>query len=472
MYTALGIALATVLWTAAVAFAVLAVRTARTPQGSVAWVVFLLAAPHFAVPAYLFLGQSRITGVVSARRRSEGVVAELDAQREAQGAAVRAAPLRGAARLPAFERMGGMPVVAGNAYRLLVDGEATFAAIFDAIEQARSYVLVSFYIIRDDQVGGELRDLLVRKAGEGVPVRLLYDAIGCAGLAASYIESLRKGGVDVRDFHSLRRPWSRFQVNFRNHRKIVVVDGKTGFVGGHNAGDEYLGRNPVFGRWRDTHLMLRGPAVAQLQLVFSEDWYWASGETLALHWRPAPVLDGVDAMILAPGPADPVETGSLYFCNAIGAATRRLWIASPYFVPDIDTLTALKLAAYRGVDVRILLPDRRDHLVVWLAAFAYFDEVRAAGVRIWRYTGGFLHQKVVVVDDTLVSVGTINLDIRSCRLNFEATALIFDPEAVRQAVEMLEEDFAASRLHVATLSEQPLRIRLGAPFARLFAPLL
>jgi cardiolipin synthase A/B len=363
-------------------------------------------------------------------------------------------------------------VVSGNGYRLLVDGEATFAAIFEAIAEARSYVLVSFYIIRDDRLGNALKDLLVRRAREGIVVRVLYDAIGSAGLPAAYLEGLRAGGVDVRDFHSIRPARNRFQVNFRNHRKICVVDGETGFLGGHNAADEYLGRDPRFGRWRDTHLRLRGPVVAQLQLVFSEDWHWASGETLGLLWRPAPEPDGIDAMIVAPGPADDVETGSLYFCNAIGAATRRLWIASPYFVPDVDTLTALKLAAYRGVDVRILVPDRRDHLVVWLASFAYFDEVRAAGVRIWRYTGGFMHQKVVVVDDAMVSIGSINLDIRSCRLNFEVTALLFDESAVREAAEMLEADFAASRLHDVTLPQQTAKIRLGAPFARLFAPIL
>jgi cardiolipin synthase len=456
----------------AVIFAIRAVRTARTPQGSVAWVVFLLAAPHLGVPAYLFLGHSRFKGYIVARRASEGVIAGLDAQRADHGGAIRGGEHPNSPRAVAFERLAGMPVVAGNTHRLLIDGPAAFEAIFAAIDAAERYIVVSFYILRDDELGRDFKARLIARAQAGVSVRVLYDAIGSSGLPKSYVAELRQGGVDIRDFHSIRRSRSRFQVNFRNHRKIVVVDGLTGFVGGLNVGDEYMGRDPKFGHWRDTHVRLRGPVVAQLQLVFTEDWHWASGETPSLFWEPTPEPDGCDALILAQGPADPVETGSLYFCNAIGAANERIWIASPYFVPDIDTLSALKLAALRGTDVRILLPDKRDHLAVWLAAFAYFDEVRAAGVRIYRYAEGFLHQKVVVVDDVFVSVGSINLDIRSCRLNFEVTAMLFDAGAVREAAAMLEADFAKSQLYETPLAEEPPLRRYGAPVARLFAPLL
>lgn len=177
-------------------------------------------------------------------------------------------------------------------------------------------------------------------------------------------------------------------------------------------------------------------------------------------------------MILAPGPADAVETGSLYFCNVLSAAKHRIWIASPYFVPDIDTLTALKLAALRGVDVRILVPEMKDHLLVWLAAYAYFDEMREIGVRIWRYREGFMHQKVVLVDEDFASIGSINMDIRSCRLNFEVTALLFDPKAAAAVSRMLEADFAASAPYDTPLADADRLKRIGAPAARLFAPIL
>ena len=253
----------------------------------------------------------------------------------------------------------------------------------------------------------------------------------------------------------------------------MVVDGRVGFLGGCNFGDEYAGRDRRTGPWRDTHLRVTGPMVAQLQAIFAEDWYWATECALDLPWPKAEGGGALGGLILAPGPADRLETGSLYFCNAIGLARDRVWIASPYFVPDTDVLTALTLAAQRGVDVRILMADRADHLVVWLAAFAYFDRMLDAGVTVLRYRDGFLHQKVLVVDDSLASVGTLNLDNRSCRLNFEVTALIFDPGFTAQVAAMLAADFARAAPVRTRLDDirSPF-VRHGARIARLMAPLL
>ncbi|MFV0474658.1 MAG: cardiolipin synthase [Pikeienuella sp.] len=469
MMTALGALALVTLWAMAGWFALRAIRTARTPQGSVGWVVFLLSAPFLAVPAYLFLGHSRYPGFISMRREAR---AALDRLRAGAGAGVSREPGAGSPRALAFERLADLPVAAGVRYRILRDGEETFDAVFGAIAAAQSYVLICFYIIRNDRIGRALADLLIRRAREGIAIRVLYDSIGSVGLPAAYLQRLREAGVDIRNFHAIRTPRSPFQMNFRNHRKIVIVDGAAGFLGGLNVGDEYMGRDPKFGHWRDTHLELSGPAVAQLQLVFAEDWRWSSDETPALDWSAAPIAEGTGALILAPGPADPLETGNLYFLNAIEAARRRIWIASPYFVPDEDILSALKLAALRGVDIRILIPAMKDHLTVWLAAFAYFDEVRAAGVRIWRYRDGFMHQKALVVDDEFASIGTINLDVRSCRLNFEVTAILFGAEAAGEVAAMLEEDMAHADLHETPLDGETALKRYGAPVARLFSPLL
>ena len=457
MINTIGVLLLMALEALALYCAFKAIATARTPQGAVAWTVFLLSAPWLGVPAYMFLGHSRYPGYVAARRASREVIADLDALRVARGAVPDAA-----ARVAAFERLAAMPAVSGNAVDLLVDGEETFRAVFAAIDGARDYLLVQFYIIKDDELGRAFKDRLIARAREGVSVRLIYDAIGCIKLPQSYLDELRAAGVDARDFHSIRQPAHRFQLNFRNHRKIVIADGEIALVGGHNVGDEYMGRDPRFGAWRDTHVRLRGPAAAQLQLVFWEDWRWATGELPELNWAAEPVAENLDALILASGPSDPMETGSLYFCNAIDAATERVWIASPYFVPDIDILSSLKLAALRGVDVRVLVPERRDHLIVWLAAFAYFDEVCEAGVQIWRYGAGFMHQKALVVDETIASVGTINLDNRSFRLNFEVTAIVFGAEAARATAAMLERDFARSRLDETPLHARPALPRYGA----------
>ena len=450
--------------------AVLAAVTARTPQGAVGWVVFLLAAPFLAVPAYLILGQHRYRGYVVARRENKQFIQGL---REYAVDKI-AGPECTTIALGPFEYCAVLPTMRGNGAELLIDGQATFDAIFAAIDAAESYVLVQFYTIRDDGLGKALQAQLIAAAHRGVRVLLMTDGVGSIRLPESYSEALRAAGVEVIDRISARGPKFRFQINFRNHRKAVIVDGVTGFIGGLNVGDEYMGRDPGFGPWRDTHARLSGPVVSQLQLIFLEDWHWVTGQTLleSLNWNAPHSPDDVPGLIVATGPGDASETGSLMFFAAISAARHRIWMASPYFVPDIDIVTALRAAALRGVDVRILVPDLADHRIPWLAAFAYFDDITEAGVRVFRYTAGFMHQKVFVVDDELAAVGTTNLDNRSFRLNFEAMALFFDPKVAAAFETMLLKDFERSFELTRTLDRQPAHIRYGAPLARLFSPLL
>jgi cardiolipin synthase len=454
----------------AVVFAFRAIASARTPQGSVAWVVFLLAAPYAAVPLYLFLGHSKVSNYIVARRESEDVLEGISEHASAHP------PLGDDDQVgyTGFEKIAEMPIVSGNSGQILIDGAAAFKAIFDALDAAETYALVQSYIIHDDDLGRELKTHLIRCVQRGVSVRLLFDSVGCAKLPKTYLEELRDNGIEVMDAHAIQGPKTRFQINFRNHRKTVVIDGKVGFIGGFNVGDEYMGRDPKFGAWRDTHFLIRGPVVSELQLVFAEDWNWATETSLldVLNWDAGRAEENMDALIMATGPADIMETGSLYFCAAITAAKNRIWIASPYFVPENDIMTALKLAALRGVDVRILMPEVIDHKIPWLAAFAYFDELIEAGVQIWRYTEGFMHQKVLVVDESIASIGTTNMDNRSCRLNFEATAIFFDKRAARDVAQMLEADFARAFLLTKKLKDQPNSIKFGAPVARLFAPVL
>lgn len=446
-----------------------AITSARTSQGAVGWVVFLLAAPFLGVPLYLYLGHHKFNGFVTGRKSSDQVIEDLKTFRETN------AP----SEPPVFpigvlEGISGLPVVGGNDMDLLIDGEDAFAAIFDAIEAAQIYILVQFYIVHDDGLGRALLDRLVAAAKRGVAVRFMCDPVGSMKLPQSYRDSLKQVGADVVDPDQMRGPKNRFQLNFRNHRKTVVVDGKVGFTGGFNVGDEYMGRDPKLGNWRDTHVKLKGPIVSQLQLIFAEDWHWATGESLIdpLNWATDHELAGKPAMIVPTGPGDEMETGAIFFFTAIANAKNRVWIASPYFVPDTDVLTALKHAALSGVDVRILVPEVIDHKIPWLAAFAYFDEIREAGVQVMRFNDGFMHQKVLVVDDCFAAVGTSNLDIRSFRLNFETMAVFFDEASASATAEMLEVDFSKSFRLEKTLSEQPRDIRIGAPLARLFSPVL
>jgi cardiolipin synthase len=450
--------------------AVLAVKNARTPQGSVAWVVFLIAAPYVAIPVFLFLGNFKFKGYLTARRDSDKVISGLQEFRKQYPPSL----TENRSIYDALEKIADVPVVSGSDCDLLIDGEQTFGAIFDTIQKAKSYVLVQSYIINDDKIGQRLRDILVERAQSGAKVRLIYDAVGCAKLPESYLQTLKIGGVEVVNAHARGGPKSRFQINFRNHRKTVIVDGEVGFTGGLNMGDEYMGEDPKFGLWRDTHARVTGPVVLQLQLIFAEDWHWATRKNLlqALNWNIKRTNGNKDAVLVATGPGDQFDSGSLYFCNLINAAKERLWIASPYFVPENDILTSLKLAAMRGVDVRVLTPEVVDHRIPWLAALAYFDEIMEAGVEVWRYNEGFMHQKVVLVDDLISSIGTTNLDNRSCRLNFEETVVVFDQAMAARTEAMFEADFSRSFQLAQTLGQRKFSQRHGAPLARLLSPLL
>jgi len=367
-----------------------------------------------------------------------------------------------------------MPFTHSNGTHLLIDGEETFSAIFSGIESAEKYILVQYYIIKDDSIGREFKNRLIRKARSGVQVLLLYDEIGCLKLPSSTIRKLKGAGVDVQPFRGSRKRANRFQLNFRNHRKLVLVDGRKAYVGGLNVGDEYLGWDPKFGHWRDTHLEVTGPAVQCLQLAFMEDWYSSVNRIPELEWTPAAANNGNRNMLILPtGPADEFETCSLFFLHCINRAYERIWIASPYFVPDSPSVKALKLAALRGVDVRLLLPEKADHKFVYLASFSYLDETEPAGVRVFRYQPGFLHYKALLVDDYLSAVGTANLDNRSFRLNFELMAVVADHEFAGQVENMFQKDFDRSReARLEDLVNRPLWFRVGAQTARLFAPLL
>lgn len=446
-----------------------AVQGARTPQGSVGWVVFLLSVPVIAVPAYLFLGHHRLKGVEVARRDSARTVAAINAY-----SARRRPEAVTKEDFGPFEAAAQLPVLRGNAADLLIDGRAAFDEMFAAIDAAEHYVLVQFYILRDDGLGQALCDRLLAACARGVDVYVSYDRVGSFRLRNEYRQTLLQAGAQVTDQRRSGGLAWRFIVNYRNHRKTLIVDGKRGFTGGLNVGDEYLGLDADFGAWRDTGVALRGPVVAQLQLIFAEDWHFATGHLIAdeLFWLPGLQPENKIGLIVGTGPADDFDSGSMLFFAAIARARRRIWIASPYFVPDLDILTALRHAALRGLQVRILVPEQADHRIMWMAAHAYFDEIRAAGVEIWRYTEGFMHQKVILVDDDLAAVGTTNLDNRSFRLNFEAMAVLFDTEFATKVDDMLRQDFARAYRLTKQLSDQPLAVRVGAPVARLFAPIL
>jgi cardiolipin synthase A/B len=304
-----------------------------------------------------------------------------------------------------------------------------------------------------------------------VRVCVLFDGVGSHDLPRHYVDTLREGGVAIHPF-ATRRWRNRFQLNFRNHRKIVVVDGARAFIGGLNVGDEYLGLKPPLAPWRDTHLELQGPVVTDLQQLFAEDWQWITGAPPPL--LPCPPCDGeASALVVASGPADPQETCSLFFTAAINAARERVWLSTPYFVPDYAVLAALRLAVLRGVDVRMLIPSRPDHRTVFLASTLHAYQALRAGIRMFRYQPGFLHQKALLIDHDSASIGSMNLDSRSFRLNFEVTALVVDRAFAAEVETMLEADFARShQVDEHEYTDAPYLRRVAMHVARLFDPLL
>lgn len=459
---------------AAIFSAINAVMRARTSQGAIAWAIALISFPLLSLPLYFIFGRSKFQGYVKARRINHKRLASIFETFLVNTERYRAQFNMGEQMFHTFESLAKIPFLKGNTTELLIDGEQTFSEIFRGISQAKSYVLIQFYIVKNDGLGKQLKCVLLQKLGQGVKVYFLCDAIGSAGLSTDYFDELQQAGAEAVTFRCMTKFSRRMQINFRNHRKIVVIDGRTAYVGGHNIGDEYLGKLPRLSPWRDTHVKITGPAALAVQLVFVEDWYWVTQQIPSLTWEPK-VPDEVGQRVLAlpSGPADHMDTCSLFFVHTINSAQKRCWIVSPYFVPDESVVSALQLAALRGVDVSILLPEKADHKLVYLAGFSYFHEILDAGIKLYRYGKGFLHQKVLLVDDQLALVGTANFVNRSFRLNFEITMVFAEQEFNAAVYNMLEDDFKNSTpVTTDDYDKRSIIFKSLSRISRLFSPIL
>jgi len=453
--------------------AVDAIGRGRTPQGAFAWALALIFAPPLAIPLYLLFGARRLDGYVRARRRGQ-----VGIDRLSQFANDAMRPWRIDMPLVEREHKSPLQIVAdrltttswtrGNQTTLLVDAHATYAAFEAALASAVHQACVQFYIVRDDAVGQRLQHAMLAAAARGVKVLFLVDDVGSVSLAHQYIDTLERGGVQCARF-SPRRILNPFHLNFRNHRKVVVVDGHTALVGGTNIGNEHLGHDPAFGQWRDTHVQIDGPAAIAAQLAFCEDWNWAAGRVPELRWDTAE--RGSEHVLIVPtGPADELETCALLFHQAIHHARRRFWIATPYFVPDEAIVTSLQLARLRGVDVRILIPEDCRNALVQRSTYSYYEEILGPGISLYRYLPGFLHHKVFLADD-MVGIGTANFDNRSFRINFEITALADGGGLLRTAEAMFNDDLRQSRqAHLADWAARSWLFRASARISRLMSP--
>ncbi|MDR1414278.1 MAG: cardiolipin synthase [Odoribacteraceae bacterium] len=363
-----------------------------------------------------------------------------------------------------------------NSIDILNNGEETFRAIFRAIAAAKKFIHLEYYIIEQGELGDRLRELLAAKAAEGVEVRLIYDDVGCWRLPKRYITHLRRAGVQVYPFLPVKFPLFTGKVNYRNHRKIVVIDGHTGFLGGLNFADRYLRGLPGIGIWRDTHLRIKGEAVDSLHIVFLTDWYFVRQELLLDKEEYLPHLraDGnVLVQAVASGPdSDWTSIQQAYF-TLINMATKYVFISTPYFMPGETTINCMKTAAMSGVDVRLMIPFKSDSPLTYWCTRSYIEELLTAGVRVFHYKKGFNHSKVIVTDGLISSVGTANMDLRSFEQNFELNLIIYDrPVSKKLATNFLEDLEESEEINLHRWKFRARREKIKESIARLFAPLL
>jgi cardiolipin synthase len=451
----------------------------RESAATLAWVLFILIAPLVGAVFFYLVGTRRMH-----RRRRRRAIAR---ERLAPSAARIETMMRAFAMPPAqhdeSEWLEGARAALsvdrstttdGNDIEVYHHGPAAFDAMESAIRSARRHVHVEFYIFDPDRAGTRLIECLIERARAGVEVRLLRDAMGSRDLRASHLKPLLEAGAQVAEFlpiNPLARP---FSVNFRNHRKIVVIDGTTAFTGGMNVADEYRDdQHPKLGRWRDTMLRLRGPAVLRYQEIFAEDWSFTTGELcVGTTYFPAPQPQGTSLVqVIDSGPDGTALAIHRALFVAISSARQRVWITTPYFVPDRAILVAMQTAAMRGVDVRLLLPAHGDQYLVFHASRSHYDELLDAGVRVYEYTPGFVHAKTMLVDAAWCTIGSANMDHRSFMLNWEANLFALDPTLTRHMATQFLEDLDVS-LEIKRPVVRSLKRRFEEAGSYLVSPLL
>ncbi|GKT03809.1 cardiolipin synthase [Furfurilactobacillus entadae] len=457
-------------------------REPRDIAATWAWLLVLVFLPVIGFIAYAFVGRRLPKNRLFQIQEQEQLQlderlalqrAELSSERnEADGVTAQAL---GTVNL--FIESDQAFLTRNNRVHVIKDGKALFHELFEDIERAKQSIHIEFYTIYADDIGHDLLNLLIKKANEGVVVRVLYDSWGSMGVRPKFYDPLRAAGGEAYPFLQTRSAWADFRLNFRDHRKIVVIDGTIGYTGGFNIGDQYLGRKEKFGYWRDTHLRIVGAGIYGLQSRFIRDWN-ATSKVNPLTvtndlFRVTKVKGNTNMQIVSSGPDSDKEQIKMGYLRLINSAQKRLWIQSPYLIPDDSVLDALRVAAGSGVDVRIMIPSMPDHAFVYRATEYYAKQLAREGVKIFKYRNGFVHSKTMVVDDGVASVGSANLDFRSFKLNFELNAFIYDPDITAQLATLFEADSQVSELTTYTdFVSQSWWRKFKQTFSRLLSPIL
>ncbi len=453
----------------------------RNPVKSLSWILVLLLLPGLGIVLYVFFGQNfRKEKIINRKglKNHEYISNIAHAQTKALNEKEWQEDdvIKETERIIQLQLNNSESVLTyGNKVTLLNNGEEKFDCLIEELKKAKNFIHLQYYIFSQDSIGNTIKNILIQKAKEGVEVRMIVDDVGSWELKSNYFRELRSKGIEIYSFLEVRFPIFTSKVNYRNHRKIVVIDGYVGFLGGINVADRYIHGGPKYGIWRDTHIKVEGDAVNSLQYIFSLDWYFVSQKELAdskYFPEKKPVGDKL-VQVTPSGPDTDWPSIMMGFFKIFTTARKYVYLATPYLMPNESVLMALKTAAMAGVDVRILIPEKSDAYITNLSTMSYLKEMMLSGVKIYFYKKGFIHSKVIVCDDMVTSIGSANMDFRSFEQNFEVTAFVYDEEFAKEVKQTFIDDFADSqRVILAEWRKRPLKQKAKESFARLLSPLL
>lgn len=444
----------------------------RNPLKTITWTLILMFLPLLGLIIFFFFGEDgrkkRLISHKMFKKLNRKTLARFERDE------VMESPEEYSGIVSLIKKLKGSSVYNGNKITFYTDGESKFKALLEEINKAEKFIHIQYYIYMDDEIGRKVRDALIQKASEGVKVRLIYDDVGSWKAKRRFFNDMQKHGIDVQPFLKVTFRFLASRVNYRNHRKVVVIDGKVGFVGGMNIADRYI-KGINNGVWRDSHIKVEGKAVAGLQTAFLVDWYYSRKEFLASdHYFPQTEVKGDNLMqIITAGPIGLYKSIHLSFLEAIYNAKESIYIQTPYFIPTDALMLAIQTASLRGIDVRLMIPRRCDTTFVHIATQSFLQEILDAKVKVYFFEAGFLHSKLMIIDSNLVITGSANMDIRSFEHNFEIDAFIYNETTCSKAKEIFFDDMAQSTLLLAKEWQSRSRIKkLKESIVRLFSPLL
>jgi len=465
----------------AIPVAIMIVLEKRSPAKTVAWILTLIIFPIVGMVFYLFFGQEYRKQKIYSRKGIKGLskIRELSS-RQLREIGKTHLNLNDEARkneniIRLLLNNSNALLTTGNKLRILKNGNETFNAIFEAIKNARHHIHLEYYILANDKIGNRLKELLIEKKKEGIEIRIIIDDVGSWSLKEKFISDLRKNGIELYSFMEVRFPRLTSKMNFRNHRKIAIIDGNIAFTGGINFADRYIEGVKKLGSWRDTHLQIEGDAVANLQVIFAADWFFVINENLSGQKYFPSFTEGIGTpvQISASGPDSDWKSIEQAFLAAMANAKEKIYITTPYLMPTQQIVSALEIASLSNVDVRIIIPEKSDAITPKWCSFSFVEKLLESGIKIYFYTKGFTHSKFMLVDDAFSTIGTTNLDFRSFETNFEVNAFIYETEFSRKLEKLFIADLKNSRqIKLAEWKLRPWHFKVRESMAHIISPML